>query len=193
MQIRKSLLASSMAAMMAATSVASAEAVSCANPMSAEEQQAHVQNMQNMSEQDRGLYRDRQYEILRERVREMGCPELPATPPWKTAAKTAPPAPVAPPPSQAGQEAVTEERRAEAEKAMEARRAEIQKQMEERKAEADKRMQERKSAAEAKQPPAAPDVSAREEEIAARRAAMQKQMEERKAGMEQRMQEREAL
>ena len=136
MQIRQSLLATSMAAMMAATPIASAEEVSCANPMSAQEQQAHIQNMQNMSEQDRELYRDRQYEILRERVREMGCPELPQTPPWKTVAKTAPPAPAAQqPPSAADQEAMIEERRAETEKAMESRRAEIQKQMEARQAE----------------------------------------------------------
>ena len=194
MQIRQSLLASSMAAMMAATSIASAEEVSCANPMSAEEQQAHIQNMQNMSEQDREIYRDRQYEILRVKVRELGCPELPETPPWKTVAKTAPPAPAAQqPPSAADQEAMIEKRRAETEKAMETRRAEIQKQMEARQAETEQRMQQREPAAATKQTPPAADTAKQQEEIAARQAAMQKQMEERQAEMAKRAEERKAM
>ena len=182
-----------MAALMAATSIASAEEVSCANPMSAEEQQAHIQNMQNMSEQDRELYRDRQYEILRERVSEMGCPKLPETPPWKTVAKTAPPAPAAQQPaSSADQEAMIEERRAETEKAMETRRAEIQKQMEARQAETEQRMQERKAAADTRQAPSAAEAEKQKEEIAARQAAMQKQLEERQAEMAKRAEERQA-
>ena len=99
-----SLLAVSIAAVLSATPALATTPAEDGPLITPEERQAHEERMRKMSPAEREAYRNEQYEMYREQAKARGL-ELPASPPWPTAAPATgtqagpSPAPAAPAPA----------------------------------------------------------------------------------------------
>ena len=80
MQLKQTILASTVAAILSvAPSMAAAENCS-ASLMTDEERAAHKAKMQSMSAEEWNRYRNEQYKVYLQRAQKIGC-DIPATPP----------------------------------------------------------------------------------------------------------------